>query len=172
MNRIMQIGLVVGVVVNLTGCMSGQPVIGPFSLWSAASNEKALATRGILQSKAEMAKQDKAIRLVALPGSRPSEIAGALEIDVLDLMNGNYTFGEMAQQTLACGTDGTLWGLLLKNRNKVKDLFGSSSSDSGSAPQYTPPSQGQGGLNAQGNTAPVTQYNYYGNTVPAPGAAE
>lgn len=155
-----------------SGCMSGQPVIGPLSLWSAASNEKALATRGILQSKAEMTKQDKAIRLVALPGSRPSEIAGALEVNVFDLMNGNYTWGEIGQQSLSCLGDGTLWTLLFQNRNKVKDLFGGSSADSTAAPSYTPPTQGQGGLNAQGNTAPVTQYNYYGNTAPASGATE
>lgn len=147
-------------VVSVSGCMSGQPVIGPFSYLSARSNEKALLTRQVARADVEPAKKDAAFRMIAA-GCRENEIAIGIGVDLVTLMSGRFTAGELIQQGVSVAGDAAIYGLIYRKRSTIGDWFNGGSDKEETQP---PPNQGDSSVNVQDNDGTVTlNYNYGSN---------
>lgn len=118
--------LMVAMTALVSGCMTnGGLVIGPCSYLSAKSNEKAVAQRAMLKLGIEEPKKLQVFRAMRA-GIRDNEVAAAVGVDVLSLMEAmqteNLTAGELAMQATTCTADAVIEAFTL-DRTGVLQSF-------------------------------------------------
>ena len=136
-------------VVCLTGCMTGGPVIGPFSYLAANSNEKTMVKRAINQSQfIQPAQKSELFKAMAMGGDAQGYAVG-VGIDLRALTDGQYTAAEAGKSLLGAIGDGLLYGGLAWGAGQIT----TSNSDSG-----------KGNMTINGNVSDSQIQNYQGNT--------
>lgn len=135
--------------VLLVGCMTGGPVIGPFSYMAANSNEKVMLKRGIANSQYIPAEKKAELFKATAMGGDPQTYAAGIGIDLMALTDGQYTAKEAGKSLLGAIGDAMLYGGVAWGAGQVT----SSNSDTG-----------KGNLTINGNVNDSQLQNYQGNT--------
>ena len=105
--RLMEVGIVGLIAVSMVGCVSqgGARYVGPISAWNAGRIDTAKQARNVAAStKIPMEKKEPIIKAINM-SMAPGEIAAGYQIDVLSLLDGGYTAGELASQVGAATLD-------------------------------------------------------------------
>jgi len=95
----------------LSGCATA-PIIGPFSYMTAERNKKARIRRSAMLSKNLSAEQKAKVFEATNMSTRPNEIAVGVQVNVLELIRSDYTWGETLSQLGGLGGDVVLYGLI------------------------------------------------------------
>jgi hypothetical protein len=106
--------------VVLCGCATS-PVIGPFSYMTAQSNKKASIRRAALQSQKLTFEEKKRVVSISAYTTSPTEIGMAVKVDVLELLNGNYTTSELLKQASGVVGDVTLYSAVIYALQSLSD---------------------------------------------------
>jgi hypothetical protein len=108
--RLMVVGLMAVVVM---GCATA-PVIGPVSYYTSKQNKGARMRRAALMSNKLTAEQKAKVVQLAAHGTDPKDIAVGLQVDLLELIRGNYTTMEVIKQVGGVLADGGIYAILYK----------------------------------------------------------
>jgi len=133
----------------LTGCATS-PIIGPFSYMTSKSNQKAIIRRSAIIDAKMVPEKKAAVFKATMFTTRPNEVAMAAGVDVMALINAEYTWGEIGKQLLGVGGDLVLYGVAGYG---ISEISGGSNSDSRS-----------GGINVDGNNNTINATQGDGNS--------
>ena len=136
-------------VVCFTGCMSGGPVVGPFSYMAANHNEQVMTKRALMSSPAITTEKKAELFKVMAMGGDPKAYSIGMGMDILALTDGSYTWGEGLKSLLGVVSDLALYGGI--------GLGAKSLTDGGSS------DKGNGNLTISGNVSDSQIQNYQGN---------
>lgn len=115
--------LLLSMSVMVSGCAGGGLVIGPISSLTASQNDRDRLQRAVIASSFVPDKREKIMRLSAVT-SDVGAIGATLDVDVGQLIKGDYTWGEIFKQLMgSLGDAGVYTGLaysVKKGLDKLK----------------------------------------------------
>lgn len=94
------------------GCATA-PVIGPFSYMTSQNNKKAFVRRAALRSRKLTEDEKRHVVTLSAYTTAPTDIGMLVKIDVLELMSGKYTTGELFKQGAGVAGDVTLYSAII-----------------------------------------------------------
>lgn len=131
MRKVIVSTLLVAVALNTMGCAGGGLVIGPVSNYTANQNERDRLQRAAYTSNLTPEKKESVVRLSAVT-TDPGAVGAMLNIDVGQLVRGDFTWGEVTKQFFGTLTDAGLYTGLFYGAKKIVDKYSGSSSPQGS----------------------------------------
>jgi len=112
-------------VVCFTGCMSGGPVVGPFSYMAASHNEQIMTKRAVMSSPTLAPEKKAELFKVMAMGGDPKAYSIGMGIDILALTDGSYTWSEGLKSLLGVVGDLALYGGIGLGAKSISDGGGS-----------------------------------------------
>lgn len=138
--------------VCLSGCMTGGPVIGPFSYMAANHNDKVMTKRAIMTSTAiPQEKKAELFKATAMGGDARAYAVG-IGVDLMALTDGQYTSGEAFTSLIGAVSDLVLYFGIGKGAQSLTEKDNSAS---------------QGNMTINGNVSDSQIQNYQGNVTPS-----
>jgi hypothetical protein len=95
----------------VSGCATA-PIIGPFSWMTSQHNKKARIRRSALISSQLTGEQKAKVIEATSWTTQPNEIAVGVQVDLLELIRSDYTWGETLKQLGGVTGDVVLYGLI------------------------------------------------------------
>ena len=85
------------ILIGCVGCATA-PIIGPFSYMTSQSNKRASIRRSAMLSERLKPEEKAKVVKATMFSTEPNEVAVGVGVDVLALMEGGYTTGEIFKQ--------------------------------------------------------------------------